>query len=134
MVAQSLTKTKYHAVNNTAREAAWKQNLLNEIGVKLPTIRLYTDNQSSIRIAKNTRTLRTKHLGAVYHYIRQEINKGRVWPVYMPRVNNVADGLTRPLNGLEFRKFVSLLGIKGEGEGNGDSKVNVKIMGMPAGK
>ena len=52
----------------------------------------------------------------------------------MPRANNVAGGLTRPLNGPEFRKFVNLLGIKGEGEGNGDSRVNVETMGMPAGE
>ena len=126
-------ETKYHAVNSAAREAAWIRNLLSEIGVKLPTIRLYTDSQSSIRIAKNTGTLRTKYLGAVYHYIRQEINEGRVWPVYMPKANNVADGVTRPLNGLEFRKFV-IIGIKGEGERNGDNRVNVEIMGMLAGE
>ena len=136
MVAQSLTEAEYHAVNSAAREAAWIRNLLSEIGVKLPAIRLYTDSQSSIRIAKNTGTLRTKHLGAVYHYIRQEIIEGRVWPVYVPRVDNVADGLTRPLNGPEFRKFVSLLGMKGEGEGNGDSegRVDAETMGMPAGE
>ena len=46
----------------------------------------------------------------------------------------MADGLTRPLNGPEFRKFVSLLGIKGEGEGNGDNKVNAETMGIPAGE
>ena len=104
--------------------------------MKLPAIRLYTDNQSSIRIAKNTKTLRTKHLGAVYHYIRQEINEGRVWPIYIPKVNNVIDGLIRPLNGPEFRKFINLLGMKGEGEGNGDSKggVGTEIIGMPAGE
>ena len=130
------TETEYHVINNAAREAAWIRNLLSKIGVKLPAIRLYTDNQSSIRIAKNTGILRIKHLGAVYHYIRQEINEGRVWPVYVPRVNNVVDGLTRPLNGLEFRKFVNLLGMKGEGERNGDSEggVGAEIMGIPAGE
>ena len=71
-------EAEYHAVNNAAREAAWIQNLLNEISVRLPVIRLYTDSQSSIQIVKNTGILRMKHLGAVYHYIRQEISKGRV--------------------------------------------------------
>ena len=134
MVTQSLTEAEYHAVNNAARKAAWIQNLLNEIGMKLLIIRLYTDNQSSIRIAKNTGTLRTKHLGAVYYYIRQEINEGRIWPIYVPRANNMADRLTRSLNGLEFRKFVNLLGIKDEGERNGDNKVGAETMGMPTGK
>ena len=48
----------------------------------------------------------------------------------------MADGLTRPLNGPEFRKFVSLLGMKGEGERNGDSegRVGAEIVGMPAGE
>ena len=134
MVTQSLTETEYHAVNSAAREAAWIRNFLSEIGVKLPVIRLYTDSQSFIRIAKNTGTLRTKYLGAVYHYIRQEISKGRVWPVYVPRADNVANGLTRPLNGPEFRKFVSLLGIKGEGKRNGDNRVNAETMGISAGE
>ena len=78
--------------------------------------------------------MRTKHLGVVYHYIRQEISEGRVWPVYVPRADNVADGLTKPLNGPEFRKFVSPLGMKSEGEGNGEGRVDAEIMGMPAGE
>ena len=54
----------------------------------------------------------------------------------MPRANNVTDGLTRPLNGPEFRKFINLLGIKGEGERNGDNEggVGAEIVGMPAGE
>ena len=54
----------------------------------------------------------------------------------MPRVDNVADGLIKPLNSLEFSKFINLLGMKGEGEGNGDSggRVNAEIMGMSAGE
>lgn len=114
MVAQSSTEAEYHALNSAAREAAWIRNLLNEIGEELPPIRLYTDSQSCIRMAKNAGTLRTKHLGAVYHYIRQEIEAGRVGPIYVPRAENVADGLTKPLNGPEFRKFVGLLGMREE--------------------
>ena len=97
---------------------------MSEIGVELPSIRLYTDSQSCIRMAKNTQTLRTKHLGAVYHYIRQEIEAGRVGPVYVPRANNVADGLTKPLNGPEFRKFVGLLGMENDGNGKIDGNGN----------
>ena len=54
----------------------------------------------------------------------------------MPRANNVTNGLTRPLNGPEFRKFISLLGIKGKSEKNGDSEggVGAEIVGIPAGK
>ena len=52
----------------------------------------------------------------------------------MPRVNNVADGLTRPLNGPEFRKFVNLLSMKGEGEGNGDNRVDAETMGILMGE
>ena len=70
-------------------------------------------------MAKNPETRRTKHLGAVYHYIRQEIDEGRVRPIYVPRAGNMADGLTKPLNGPEFRKFVDLLGMKGDGDGEG---------------
>ena len=99
-------------MNSAAREAAWIRNLLVEIGARLPAIRVYTDNQSCIRMAKNTETLWTKQLGAVYHYIRQEIEAGRIAPVYVPRAGNVADGLTRVLSGPEFRKFVELLGMK----------------------
>ena len=48
----------------------------------------------------------------------------------------MANGLIRLLNGLEFRKFVGLLGINGNGDGNGDgdgngnghSKINEKVM------
>ena len=52
----------------------------------------------------------------------------------MLRADNVADRLTRLLNGPEFYKFVNLLGIKGKGKRNGDNRVDAEIMGMPAGK
>ena len=54
----------------------------------------------------------------------------------MPRVNNVINRLTRPLNGLEFRKFINLLNIKGKGKKNGNNKggVGAEIMGIPAGE
>ena len=52
----------------------------------------------------------------------------------MPRANNVADGLTRPLNGLKFCKFVNLLGMKGEGNSDNKGRVDVEIMGMLTGE
>ena len=46
----------------------------------------------------------------------------------------MANRLTKLLNSPEFCKLVNLLGIKGEGEGNGNNKVNAEIMGMPMGE
>ena len=71
------------------------------------------------------KTRRTKHLSAVYHYIRQEIEEGQVRLIYVPRAGNMTGGLTKLLNGLGFRKFIDLLSIKGDsdGKGKGDKKV-----------
>ena len=47
--------------------------------------------------------------------------------MYVPRAENMADGLTKPLNGPEFHKFVGLLGMKGDG--NGDEKATKENYG-----
>jgi len=81
--------------------------------VELP-MPIYADNQSAKSVAEDAKfRARTKHIAVPYHYQRQAIEDGTVKLIYTPTDEMAADGLTKPLNGQNFKKFIKLLGMSG---------------------
>lgn len=69
-------EAEYVALAETLREAAWLRGLLTEIGLeqaKLKPLRIFEDNQSTIKLATNhANSNRTKHIDVRNYYCRQE--------------------------------------------------------------
>lgn len=85
------------ALSAAVQEASWWLRLLAQFGGKRP-IDLYCDNQSTICIAKNGGyTPRTKHIDIRHHYIRDALDQKIVNIDYVSTDDQVADGLTKPL-------------------------------------
>ena len=62
----------------------------------VPTI--YGDNQGSIALATNPiHHNRSKHIDVKYHYVRNEVENGRVKLKYIPMAEMMADILTKAL-------------------------------------
>ena len=121
VVAMSSTEAEYYALSSAAREAAWIRDLLEEIErpVDSPMI-IYEDNTASIRLAErttNTNSHRTKHISRHRHYIRQEVENGRIKVEWVSTENQVADGLIKPLEKPAFERFLGQLGMKPVPEG-----------------
>ena len=73
---------------------------------------IYADNLGAKSVATDPKfRARTKHIAVPYHYQRQAIEDGTVKLVYTPTNEMAADGLTKPLNGQNFKKFKRLLGM-----------------------
>ena len=52
-----------------------------------------------------------KHVKRCEHYVREEIAQGHLDIQWVPSEEQVADGLTKPLEKAAFEKFVAMLGM-----------------------
>jgi hypothetical protein len=122
VVAQSSTESEYMALSEAAKEAAWIRSLLTGLqyqGPDLNPITLYGDNQGSLALAENPTFHRgSKHIAVRYHFIRQEVEEGRLVLGYIPTNQMPADGLTKALKAPLHSQFIRLLGMKGDDERN----------------
>ena len=74
----------------------WLQRFLDELGKKQELGRLYSDNQSSIHIAKNSAFhSKTKHIQIKYHFIRSALKDGQLKLEKIHTTQNPADMLTK---------------------------------------
>ena len=95
-VALSTAEAEYYAGTEALKECSWISELLSDIARPTPTPHLLCDNQSAIAMAGNPIfTARSKHIELKYHYIREQITRGRVTLAYVASRLNVADLFTK---------------------------------------
>ncbi|XXG64806.1 hypothetical protein AAC387_Pa05g2660 [Persea americana] len=71
VVALSTTEAEYVAATEASKEMIWLQELMEELGKKQESSRLYSDSKSAIHLAKNSAFHpKTKHIRIKYHFIR----------------------------------------------------------------
>ncbi|KAK2575155.1 hypothetical protein KPH14_012674 [Odynerus spinipes] len=77
--ALSTTEAEYVALAKGTQEAVWLKRLCSEIGLEYPTIEMFVDNQSAIKLAGNPEFhKRTKHIDERYHYAREVSEQGDI--------------------------------------------------------
>jgi hypothetical protein len=96
-----------------AQESTWLKQLMEDL--HQPTdyqVRIFCDNLSSIRLAKNlVFHARTKHIEVHYHYIREKVLEGKIEMVPTKTDDQIADIFTKGLNKVKFEKFREDLGM-----------------------
>jgi transposase InsO family protein len=99
VIALSSCESEYVALTETCKELVWLRAIAKGLDVEVPeTTTIYTDSQSCIAMINNHKySNRTKHIDTKYHYIREEVNSGRVKLEYCPTDVNIADLMTKPL-------------------------------------
>jgi hypothetical protein len=111
-VAQSTTEAEYISLSEVAKEVYWLRSLLASIvpTVEEQCIKLHVDNQSAIYLA-NSRSQhdRSKHIEVRAHYVRDLVTKDIVELEYVPSQAQLADALTKAVNGPSIRRFCELL-------------------------
>ena len=85
IIAQSITKAEYIAINAATKEAIFIKSLLEELGFyKQNKFPIYTDNNGALLLANNPIFhKRTKHIAVKYHYIRDLVSKGVIDLIYI---------------------------------------------------
>ncbi|KAF0689512.1 Aste57867_19069 [Aphanomyces stellatus] len=85
MLTLSTAEAEYIALCDLVKELLWYIELLRELGFPQGSIVVHCDNQSAIAIAKNPgHHERTKHVSTKYHFVRNQVEKGRIQLQYCP--------------------------------------------------
>ncbi|RYC76729.1 hypothetical protein BFJ63_vAg20394 [Fusarium oxysporum f. sp. narcissi] len=73
-------------------------------------IPLNGDNQGSLKLCRNPELhQRTKHIPLTEHHIREEVEAGNIDVQYVSTYEQVADGLTKPLNTVSHGHFLEAI-------------------------
>jgi hypothetical protein len=113
IVSLSSMEAEYIALTSTMKEAIWLIKIQNDLKVKRTKMKIYEDNQSTIKTAKNEiHTERSKHIDVRYHFVREQLQKEIVEVEYCPTEDMTADIMTKSLGSIKHLKFVRELGIR----------------------
>lgn len=120
-VATSSCESEYVALANCAKQGQWFAQVFRDLGYpqyigKDPQlVQVFGDNQGAIALSENAHlNERSKHIDISYHFIRDLTERGYMRTDYIPTVDMVADGMTKPLERVAFERFKSQMGLKEE--------------------
>ena len=112
-VARSSTEAEYRSVANTAVELNWVCFLLDELSVSLshsPVI--YCDNVGATSLCSNpVFHSRMKHVATDFHFIRNQVQSGRLRVAHVSSKDQLADALTKPLYRTPFLTLKTKIGL-----------------------
>ena len=113
LVALSTTEAEYIAAVETGKDVMWMRQLLGEFGMRVSgATELRVDNQSAISVTRNPEHHgRMKHLNLRYYWLRDVVETGAIWPVFVPTHMQVADIFTKALPRADIERFRGMLGL-----------------------
>ena len=107
----SSAEAEYKAASQAARDIAWARQLYQELGwtQQQPTL-LQLDNQQAIRMTEDRGALnRTKHVAVQQQYVTMMHEEKQLLVEYVHTNDNVANLLTKGLQGKAFRRHSSTI-------------------------
>lgn len=115
LVLKSSTEAELVALSDMAGELVWTRSFLIGQGLKIGPVLAFQDNKSTIILAERGKnhSPRTKHIAVRYFFIKDRIEQGDIALEYLPTAKMIADLLTKPLQGEQFRTLcAALLGME----------------------
>jgi len=99
IVTLSTTEAEYVAEVVGGKEICWLRNMMLELGYKVIGLsQLWMDNQSSMSVAKKPEYhVQMKHLDLRYYWLRDEVGRETIEPMYLQTDGMPADLLTKSL-------------------------------------
>ena len=111
-VAQSTTEAKYVAAASCCSQLLWISYTLSDFGEECSRIPLLCDSTSAISVAKNpVLHSRTKHIEVRYHFLRDNVEKGKIVLSHVPTQDQIADIFNKPLDQATFTRLRGELGV-----------------------
>lgn len=119
-VTTSSTEAELLAISQAAKEGIYLQRLMGALSLSLPKNELVIecDNRQTLRLLTEQSTqLSTKlrHVDIHNHWLRQEVQEGRIQVEWTQSAKMIADGLTKALSREKHREFLRMLGMAGPG-------------------
>jgi hypothetical protein len=106
-VANSSTAAELIAFSTTLEEVLWIIELLNELGFSQSAVEIEQDNSSTMRLIEKgpSSSGRTKWINIKHFWVSEHLTKGDIKLKYVPSLDLLADGLTKPLGRKAFFKW-----------------------------
>lgn len=108
--ALSSCKAEYIALKDAIKEYIYLINIYKQLDIdrllntKTNKFYLFSDSQPAIALAKNPEHhAKTKHIDIQYHFVREKILEGTIDLSYISTKEQLADILTKALNGSTFK-------------------------------
>jgi hypothetical protein len=114
-VSHSSCEAEIKAIDLVIKSVLHVRDLLEFLGEEQKEkTTIYTDSKSSIDLLSTLKSNEnTKHINVRIHFIRESLNANKIQLKFIGTNDNVADGLTKPLDGVKFQEFkAKLLNIK----------------------
>ena len=113
IIALLTVEAEYVTQAHAAKEAMWLHTFVSEIRNKpAHEITINSNNQGAIALSKDNKFhAQMKHIEVRYHFIRGDVEEGKLSVVYIPTDDNPVDIFTKPLAKAKFQQFVKLLGL-----------------------
>jgi hypothetical protein len=116
IIALSSTESEYVGLRFASKEAVWLRRIMRDVGIGcnmgVKPIKIYADNQGSIKIANNScTTRRSKHIDIQFHFTRSVIESGDIELEYCPTSMMIADMMTKALARVRVEEFTGMAGL-----------------------
>jgi len=108
-VARSSTEAEYRAVATATAELMWLTNLIFELKIPIQhKPKLLCDNVGATYLCSNpVFHSRMKHISMDYHFVREQVQAGKLQVSYVSTKDQLADILTKPLPTSRFHDLTS---------------------------
>jgi hypothetical protein len=111
-VAQSTTEAEYVAAASCCSQLLWITYTRSDFGEEYTHVPLQCDNTSAISVAKNlVLHSKTKHIEVRYHFLRDNVEKGKITLIHVPTQDQLTDIFTEPLDQATFTRLRGELGV-----------------------
>jgi hypothetical protein len=111
-VAQSTIEAEYVAAASYCSQLIWISYTMSDFGEEYTHVPLQCDSTSVISVAKNpVPHSKTKHIEVRYHFLRDNVEKGKIALIHVPTNDQLADIFTKPLDQATFTRLRGELGV-----------------------
>jgi hypothetical protein len=113
IVTRSTCEAEYVQLADSVSDSIWFSTLLGELGFPQSKVKVYEDNQSTIKMASSTHINdRSKHIDIRHHHIREKVQDDTIELLYCPTEAQRADCLTKPLPQTTLEPLLQLSGMR----------------------
>ncbi|GJR25973.1 retrovirus-related pol polyprotein from transposon TNT 1-94 [Tanacetum coccineum] len=111
--SMSSAEAEYVSLSACCAQVLWLRTQLIDYGFHFDKIPMYCDSKAAIAISCNPiQHSRTKHIDVIYHFIKEQVEKGIVELVFVGTEYQLADLFTKALPEDRFKYLVKRLGIR----------------------
>jgi hypothetical protein len=107
IVTKSSWEAEVVAVSDSATQMIWVMEFMEELGYKVSPGILWQDNKGAVDtlVKGGSKSAASRHVNIRRFWVKEHSDSGRLQIKWIPTEEMLADGLTKPLQGIKFVGF-----------------------------